>query len=69
MSGVNKYRIALLVVDLRTTQAPQARGALRRGNGFCCLGRACEVSGQGHWLERRDDGEYGFDKKARNRIR
>jgi hypothetical protein len=34
-----------VINDLKTTDAPQGNYALRSQNGFCCLGRMCEVLG------------------------
>jgi hypothetical protein len=48
----------LWIHDLRTTIAPQAQRQLRNGDGFCCLGRACEVfrttTGKGEWTATGD---------------
>lgn len=38
------------ILDLRTTTVKQGRGKLRLADdSFCCLGRACEISGLGTW--------------------
>ena len=34
---------------LESGEYKQARGSLRKGNAFCCLGVACDVSGMGKW--------------------
>jgi hypothetical protein len=45
-------RMRLLVVDLRANGHLQGKNALRTAdNTFCCLGRACELSGLGVWDE------------------
>lgn len=36
---------------LRSGEYKQTRGALSRGDEFCCLGVACEISGLGTWSE------------------
>lgn len=56
--------------DLKTTTAEQGPNYLRKGDSFCCLGRACEVMGiqrvqttAGHY-EYGEDGEVaglGYD--------
>ena len=42
-----------LVEALRSGEFKQAKGALRTGDGFCCLGVACEtyrrITGVGEW--------------------
>lgn len=37
------------IEDLRTTTVGQARSQLRRGDNYCCLGRACEISQLNTW--------------------
>lgn len=44
--SVNKVNMRRWIDDLRTTDAPQVRGRLSNGVGYCCLGRACEVARQ-----------------------
>lgn len=44
--SVNKVNIRRWIEDLRTTDAPQVKGRLSNGVGYCCLGRACEVARQ-----------------------
>jgi hypothetical protein len=39
----------LWVEALRSGKYEQAAQALRRGQGFCCLGVACDISGVGEW--------------------
>jgi hypothetical protein len=55
MSTPNKERLRLWVEDLRTTNAKQGKRWLRSEEGWCCLGRACEVyriaTGRGRWHE------------------
>jgi hypothetical protein len=41
---VNKERILLWVEALESGQYQQERSALRQGDGYCCLGVACEVA-------------------------
>ena len=38
-----------LVKALRSGRFKQATGALRVGDGRCCLGVACDISGLGRW--------------------
>lgn len=40
----NTERVRLLVEALRSGQYTQARHALAKNGGFCCLGVACEVA-------------------------
>lgn len=53
MTKIHKERIKLWIEDLRTTKAKQAKGYLKTKDGYCCLGRACEVykkeTGKGEW--------------------
>jgi hypothetical protein len=55
-------RIRLWASALRSGRYQQATGALRKDDGFCCLGVACEVyrleTGRGEWLP-RGDGDMG----------
>src|SRR4051812_41962993 len=55
---INKERVQMLVDDLRTTNRPQGRYALRSDSGDCCLARACEVyhreTGDGKWRPLHD---------------
>ena len=39
---------------MRSKKYKQATGALKRENGYCCLGVLCDISKQGEWEE--DDG-------------
>jgi hypothetical protein len=45
----NKENIQKWVEALRSGKYVQATGALHMGDGFCCLGVACEISGKGWW--------------------
>lgn len=54
------------IAALRSGEYPQAYGALRTIDGFCCLGVATDVAvkkGEGHWdgLTFLDDPPLGFD--------
>ncbi len=61
------------IVDLETTDAKQAREALKRGgDSYCCLGRACEIAkvewasiGSDEWgyLYESEDDDYGEVEK------
>lgn len=42
---------AKLIAALRSGKYEQGQFKLRGGNGFCCLGVACDISGIGEWLE------------------
>lgn len=51
------------VAALRSGKYQQAQGALRAGDGFCCLGVACDISGLGDWAHRNGRLAYlGNDK-------
>jgi hypothetical protein len=43
-----EHRVAL-VAALRSGKYRQARNSLNTGNGMCCLGVACDISGLGEW--------------------
>jgi hypothetical protein len=45
----HKDRIELWCLALESGKYPQAKRKLRRGDGFCCLGVACDISGLGAW--------------------
>lgn len=47
--GVNVENMRVWVARLRDPDAKKAKGQLREGDGFCCLGHACDVSGLGTW--------------------
>ena len=53
---------------LRSGDYKQTKGRLRRGDSFCCLGVACEISGRGVWQQRTRNGSltyiYIFDNEA-----
>lgn len=36
---------------LRSGEYEQCKGRLRLGNGYCCVGVLCNISGQGKWME------------------
>jgi hypothetical protein len=46
---VNVENMRKWVDRMRDPQAKQAYGGLREGDGMCCLGHACDVSGLGEW--------------------
>ena len=48
---VNKENIQKLVDALRSGEYRQTGGMLRRGDSFCCLGVACDISGLGQWKD------------------
>lgn len=35
---------------LRSGKYPQAQGRLRKAEGYCCLGVACDISEKGRWV-------------------
>lgn len=45
----NKDNIRAWVGALRSGEYRQAQGALRKGDCFCALGVACDLSGLGRW--------------------
>lgn len=47
----------LWVEALRSGKYRQTDAALRRGDGFCCLGVACDISGLGEWSDTDVDGK------------
>lgn len=51
---MNKENVAKLVAALRSGEYKQATLKLRRDEGYCCLGVACDVSKLGKW----EKGEY-----------
>ena len=53
-SEPNKERLRLWVEALRSGKYKQADRQLKRGDTFCCLGVACDISGIGKW----DGDEY-----------
>lgn len=56
-----KERAMELVAALRSGKYKQATNALRKGDSYCCLGVACEISGIGPWkfpTENDDDFYY-----------
>lgn len=44
-----KEKAILLAEALESGKYKQCSGQLRFGDGFCCLGVACDISGQGEW--------------------
>jgi hypothetical protein len=61
----------MLVDDLRTTDRPQGRMALRTTDGDCCLGRACEVykreTGEGEWVAVSPKALESYHSAVRNK--
>ena len=53
-----------LVDALRSGDYKQARDKLRRGDSYCCLGVACDISGLGEWGWHRGRLEYWVDGNA-----
>lgn len=47
--AMNPVEKAKWVAALKSGNFPQAGGALKTDEGFCCLGVLCEVSGLGEW--------------------
>jgi hypothetical protein len=45
----NREHMTLLVEALESGRYLQAGLGLRAGNGYCCLGVGCDISGLGHW--------------------
>jgi hypothetical protein len=43
---------------LRSGKYEQAVGALRQGDGYCCLGVLCDISGLGEWRTGEDGDTY-----------
>lgn len=50
-----------LVNALRSGEYQQTRSVLRRGDSYCCLGVACDISGKGRWVECLDMSNLGYD--------
>ena len=44
-----KNRVFKLIRALRSGKYQQCQSSLRKGNKFCCLGVACDVSKVGYW--------------------
>ena len=53
----NKENLREWVKALRSGEYEQTTGALRRGDGYCCLGVACDISGLGEWRDKPDMAE------------
>lgn len=49
MSEANKEHVRQWVDALRSGEYFQAKGALRRGQRYCCLGVVCDISALGEW--------------------
>lgn len=60
MTTVNKDNVRKWVDALRDGGYRQATGNLTNGDGFCCLGVACDISGVGSWNE-MDEYETEYD--------
>jgi hypothetical protein len=58
---MNKENIQKLVNALRSGEYPQAKGALKNEDGFCCLGVACDIYAKEHRLEWEKGNAKGFD--------
>ena len=50
------------IAALRSGEYEQGYSQLRKGDTFCCLGVACDISGVGRW--RHDRFELGPDKRV-----
>ncbi len=50
LTDAQRERIATLIAALRSGDYAQTRGTLRRADTYCCLGVACDLSGQGEWV-------------------
>ena len=55
---IDKERITIWCEALESGIYQQAIGKLKDGNGYCCLGVACEISNLGEWTY---SGEYSTD--------
>lgn len=49
------------VEALRSGKYVQAKGRLRRDDGFCCLGVLCDISGEGHWAATTETGIQQYE--------
>ena len=53
MKPIHQQRLRLWAEILRSGKYQQAKGRLRRGNSYCCLGVACDIyrkeTGKGQW--------------------
>lgn len=67
MNALQKKRVAKLVAALRSGKYKPAKGSLRDGENYCCLGVACEVyrttARRGAWI-----GESTFADVCGSRI-
>ena len=52
---------AELIKALRSGKYAQARGCLREGKSFCCLGVACDISGINEWMNDYENFYRYFD--------
>lgn len=58
---MNKENVAKLVAALRSGEYEQGRNSLRtRGDSYCCLGVACDISGLGKWEKRESALSFDF---------
>lgn len=57
-----KERAMELVAALRSGKYTQTHARLKRTDGFCCLGVACDISGLGEWKNFRH-GSYEYVTK------
>ncbi len=51
---------AVLVAALRSGKYAQTQKRLRQGTGFCCLGVACDVLGNGRWVNNFTSAEWEY---------
>jgi hypothetical protein len=56
----NKGNIRLWVDALRSGEYRQASEALTNGEGYCCLGVACQISGLGKWEREANETEIHY---------
>ena len=64
--SVYKERRKKLTAALRSGQYKQIQGTLKREDGMCCLGVACELSGLGSWEEAHDGEHEYFTKEVKH---
>lgn len=50
-TDIQKERLRALTADLRSGKHKQVKHLMQTSSGFCCLGRACDLSGLGKWVE------------------
>lgn len=67
---MNNERVKLLTDALRSGKYKQASGVLRSGDGYCCLGVACDIyrkhARKGKWVKARGGADYEFVIKGRD---